>query len=101
MFAKIYQPAASAMQSGRGNINKWVLEFISKKPTVIDPLTGNARSTDMRSQLDLKFDTMEEAVAYAKANSIPYRVSQTRKRKRISRSYADNFAYDRKLPWTH
>ncbi len=101
MFAKIYQPAASAMQSGRGNSNKWVLEFVSKTPTIIDPLTGNARSTDMRSQLELRFDTMEAAVAYAKANDIPYRVSQTKTRKRISRSYADNFAYDRKLPWTH
>lgn len=101
MFAKIYQPSASAMSSGRGNISKWVLEFVSKTPTIIDPLTGNARSTDMRSQLDLKFDTMEDAVAYAKANAIPYRVSQTKTRKRISRSYAENFAYDRKLPWTH
>ena len=101
MFAKIYQAAASAMQSGRGNTSKWVLEFTSKTRNVIDPLTGNMRSTDMRSQLELKFDTMEEAVAYAKANAIPYRVSQTKTRKRISRSYAENFAYDRKLPWTH
>ena len=101
MFAKIYQPAASAMQSGRGNTHSWVLEFVSKKPTVIDPLTGTARSTDMRSQLELKFETMEDAVAYAKANAIPYRVSQPKVRKRISRSYADNFAFDRKLPWTH
>ena len=101
MFAKIYQPTASAMSSGRGNTHKWVLEYISKAPTIIDPLTGNARSTDMRAQLDLKFDTMEDAVSYAKANSIPYRVVQPKVRKRISRSYADNFAYDRKLPWTH
>ena len=101
MFAKIYQPSASAMQSGRGNTNTWVLEFVSKKPTVIDPLPGTARSTNMRSQLNLKFDTMEDAVTYAKANSIPYRVSQPKVRKRISRSYADNFAFDRKLPWTH
>lgn len=101
MFAKIYQPAASAMQAARGNTNKWVLQFISKTPTIIDPLTGTTRSTDMRSQLELKFNTAEDAVAYAKANSIPYRVSQTKERKRISRSYADNFAFDRKLPWTH
>lgn len=101
MFAKIYQPSPSAMSSGRGNTHKWVLEFISKTPTIIDPLTGNARSTDMRSQLELKFYTMEDAVAYAKANSIPYRVSKPKVRKRISRSYAENFAFDRKLPWTH
>jgi len=35
------------------------------------------------------------------ANSIPYRVSKPKVRKRISRSYAENFAFDRKLPWTH
>lgn len=101
MFAKIYQPSASAMQSGRGKTNTWILEFVSRSPTVIDPLTGTARSTDMRGQLSMKFSTMEDAVAYAKANNIPYRVSQPKVRKRVSRSYADNFAYDRKLPWTH
>ena len=101
MFAKIYQPSASAMQSGRGNTQKWVLEFVSRTPTVIDPLTGTARSTNMRDQLSLKFDSLEDAVSYAKGNKIPYRVSQPKTRKRISRSYAENFAYDRKLPWTH
>jgi len=67
----------------------------------IDPLTGTKRSTDMRSQLELKFDTLEEAVAYAQANDIPHQVVQSQKMKRIPRSYADNFAFDRKLPWTH
>jgi len=67
----------------------------------IDPLTGTKRSSDMRSQLELKFDTLEEAVAYAQANDIPHQVVQSQKMKRIPRSYADNFAFDRKLPWTH
>ena len=67
----------------------------------IDPLTGTKRSTNMRSQLNLKFETLEEAVAYAKANNIPHQVVQNQKVKRIPRSYADNFAFDRKLPWTH
>ena len=30
-----------------------------------------------------------------------YRVIDRPKAKRIIRSYADNFSYDRKLPWTH
>lgn len=101
MFAKIYQPSPSAMQSGRAGSRHWVLEFVSKKPLIIDPLTGNTRSTDMRSQIELKFDTVEEAVAYAKANDIAHRVVMPKTRKRVSRSYSDNFAYDRKEPWTH
>jgi hypothetical protein len=101
MFAKIYQPNPSAMTSGRAKSNHWLLEFVSKGPTVIDPLTGNTRSVNPRSQIELKFDTQEEAVAYAKAHNIPHRVIESKKMKRIPRSYSDNFKYDRKLPWTH
>ncbi len=101
MLAKIYQPSPSAMTSGRGQSKHWVLEFIGERSGEIDPLTGTQRSTNMHSQLDLKFETLEEAVAYAKAKNIPHQVIQPQKVKRIPRSYADNFAFDRKLPWTH
>jgi len=100
MLAKIYQPSPSAMTSGRAK-RYWVLEFSGKRSGVIDPLTGTKRSTDMHSQLDLKFETVELAVAYAKLNNIPHQVIQSQKVKRIPRSYADNFSFDRKLPWTH
>jgi len=101
MFAKIYQPAPSAMQSGRSQSQHWMLEFVSKTPQVIDPLTGTLRSTDMRSQIELTFDSLADAVAYAKKNNIAYRVVKPATTKRIPRGYADNFAYDRKFPWTH
>ena len=100
MLAKIYQPSPSAMTSGRAK-RHWVLEFTGKSAGVIDPLTGTKRSTDVRSQLELKFDTLDEAVAYAIANEIPHQVVQSQKMKRIPRSYSENFAFDRKLPWTH
>ncbi len=100
MFAKIYQPTPSAMQSGRSK-RYWVLEFSPSVKGQIDPLTGTMRSSDMRAQLDLKFPTLEDAVAYAKANKIPHRVMKPRSIKRVSRSYAENFAFDRKHPWTH
>jgi hypothetical protein len=89
------------MTSGRANNDGWVLEFISRQPTIIDPLTGNARSVDPRQQIELHFETSEEAVAYAKANNIPHQVVNRAKMKRIPRTYAENFDYDRKLPWTH
>ena len=37
--AKIYIPAKTAMQSGRGKLKKWVLEFETKDPS-INPLMG-------------------------------------------------------------
>jgi len=101
MFAKIYKPEASAMTSGRANLDVWYLEYQTTQPSQIDPLTGNARNTDTHDQLKMKFASLEDAVAYAKANNIPHRVVNKPKTKRIPRSYAENFDYDRKLPWTH
>jgi len=101
MFAKIYQPAPSAMQSGRSKSQHWVLEFVSKTPEIFDPLTGTFRSTDMRSQIELTFESLADAVSYAQKNDIVYRVVKPASVKRIPKGYADNFAFDRKFPWTH
>lgn len=89
------------MSSGRANTHKWHLEFDSAEPRSIDPLTGNAVSMDTREQIRMTFDTLEEAVSYAQSNGIPHRVLGTQDMKRIPRSYSENFAFDRKLPWTH
>ena len=45
------------------------LRQVMDEPQAIDPLTGNAISTDTREQIRMTFDTLEEAVAYAKANN--------------------------------
>ena len=101
MFATIYQPAPNAMQSGRAGSNHWVLEFPRTGGGAIDPLTGSRRSTDMQRQLDLKFDSVDDAVAYAKANNIAHRVMMPKTVRKVSRSYSENFSFDRKHPWTH
>ncbi|WP_017930430.1 ETC complex I subunit [Robiginitomaculum antarcticum] len=101
MFAKIYQPARSAMQSGLAHTQHWLLEFMGPERRFIDPLTGTASSTNTLKQVELKFENKDDAIAYVKARNIPYQVKETQKRTRISRSYAENFDYDRKLPWTH
>ena len=43
------------------------------------------------SQIELKFSSKEEAVSYAKKNSIDYEILETSERKVINKSYADNF----------
>lgn len=89
------------MSSGRAKSHKWHLEFDSAERRSIDPLTGNTVSTDTREQLKMTFDSLDEAVSYAKANDIPHRVHGTQDMKRIPRSYSENFDFGRKLPWTH
>ena len=72
MFAKIYQPARSAMTSGNAKSCFWVLEYVETGRKEIDPLTGTVRSTNMRGQIQMKFDELDEAISYAKSNGIPY-----------------------------
>ena len=89
------------MQSGKAKTGYWVLEFEPEKPRRIDPLMGYTSSGDMKSQVRLTFDTREEAVAYAEREGIAYRVDEPKQPVRRQISYAENFRYDRKTPWTH
>jgi len=101
MSARIYSPAKTAMQSGKAKTGYWVLEFDPEKPRKIDPLMGYTTSSDMKSQIRLTFATKEEAIAYAEKQGIAYRVEEPKEAKRRPISYADNFRYDRRTPWTH
>jgi hypothetical protein len=101
MSARIYSPAKTAMQSGKAKTGHWVLEFEPEKPRRIDPLMGYTTSGDMKSQIRLTFNTREEAVAYAEKHGIAFRVQEPKEAKRRQISYAENFRYDRKIPWTH
>ena len=91
MKAKIYKPSKTAMQSGRSKFNKWVLKFLDQKNQLKDTMMGWNGGSSTVSQIELKFSSKEEAVSYAKKNSIDYEVLETSERKVINKSYADNF----------
>ena len=91
--AKIYIPTKTAMQSGRGKLKKWVLEFLTKD-TSINPLMGWESSTDTLGQVILQFSSKEQAIEYAKANDISYTVIEPEKKEFVIKSYADNFLKD-------
>ena len=101
MSARIFSPSKTAMQSGKAKTGHWVLEFEPEAPRRIDPLMGYTTSGDMKSQIRLTFDTLEEATAYATKNGIAFQVQEPKEARRRQISYAENFRYDRKVPWTH
>jgi hypothetical protein len=101
MRARIYKPARTAMQSGAARTKQWLLEFEPERPREIDPLMGWTSSSDMRQQVQLAFQTAEEAVAYAEKHGIPYDVFEPHRPATKPKSYADNFRFDRKIPWSH
>ena len=100
MTARIYQPARSAMQAVQSK-DDWLLEYEPEKPREIEPLMGWTSSADMKSQVKLRFDTKEEAIAYAERNGVPYRVEEPKPEARKILSYSDNFAPNRVVPWSH
>ena len=88
--AKIYKPSKTAMQSGTKKNDKWIIEFITKKPG-INPLMGWESSTDTYSELRLEFNSKDLAIEYAKKNKINYELIEPKIRKINKKSYADNF----------
>ena len=87
---KIFKPSKTAMQSGHGKSDKWLIEYITDK-TGINPLMGWESSTDTLSELKLEFSSKEKAIEYAKKNKIEYEIIEEKKRKTVKKSYSDNF----------
>ncbi|MCV2887914.1 ETC complex I subunit [Ruegeria aquimaris] len=103
MRARIYQPARNAMTSGMAKTRQWVLEYAQGSAREVDPLMGWTSSDDTQSQVRLRFDSKEAALDYAKAHGIEASVSEPHKRKPNlrPRGYGENFATNRRGPWTH
>ena len=88
--AKIFKPSKTAIQSGLGKYDKWVIEYITKNPG-INPLMGWESSTDTLTEVKLKFSSKELAIEYAKKNKLKFEIIEAQERKIIKKSYADNF----------
>ena len=101
MTARIYKPAKTAMQSGHAKTKDWVLDYEPEEPRVVESLMGWTSSGDMKSQLRLYFASKEEATGYCRAARIPYQVFEATAGCASRPSYADNFAFNRRNPWTH
>lgn len=103
MRARIYQPSKTAMSSGQGKTKTWLLEFAPASSREVDPLMGWTSSSDTQTQVRLRFDSKDAALAYAKEHGIDAQVFEPNKRQPNvrARGYAENFAVDRKGAWTH
>ena len=101
MTIKIYKPAKTAMQSGNKNTKKWLAEFISDIDTRKDTLMGWNSSLDTNSQIKVFFDTKEQAIKWAQKNNFQYFIEEEKTKKIKPKSYALNFDFNRKEPWTH
>lgn len=89
--ARIYQHIKSSRSLGRGNTDRWILEWAPTEKKRADPLTGWAGSGDTQEQVKLAFPTLEAAQAYAQKHAIVAHVVPAPKRMLKLQAYADNF----------
>ncbi len=88
---KIYKPAKSAMQSGRGNTLNWVLRYDRENSQYVEPIMQWTASTSTKSQVRLLFPTKEEAISFAEKNGWKYVVTEPHTKQIKPKSYTDNF----------
>lgn len=101
MVARIYKPSRNAMQSGTAKTKLWVLDYEPEQARQVEPLMGYTSSADMKSQLRLRFESKEEAIAYAERHGIPFQLQEPQAPTRRKIAYSDNFSFRRVGQWTH
>ena len=69
---RIFQPAKTAMQSGRAKTKGWVMVFEPSDATRPDPIIGWNGSADTSRQVRLTFDSKEDAIEHARKNGFTY-----------------------------
>ncbi len=93
MRVKIYKPSRTAMQSGRAKISHWVIEYETESARRPEALMGWTASADTLNQVQMKFQTSDDAVAFAEKNGWDYTVYPDRQRRVKPRNFGDNFKY--------
>ena len=101
MKVRIFQMPKTATQSGMARAGDWVLQYEPGRRQSPDPLMGWIGQGDTQAQVSLRFDTSDDAVAYAKRNELAYEVELPRARAFRPKAYADNFKFGRSENWTH
>jgi len=92
--ARIFRPAKTAMQSGTRS-PKWVLAYEPATRRQPEALMGWTSAEDTLNEVQVHFDTKEDAVAFASKNGFEFTVIEPHAATEKPKSYADNFRYDR------
>jgi len=89
--ARIIEEQRKTTQSGKARDGSWTLEFEREQPQRPDPLTGWNGSGDTKTQVQLRFGTKEEALAYAHRKGLTVHLVPAAPVSMKIQAYADNF----------
>ena len=89
--ARIIEEQRKTTQSGRAQQGLWTLEFERQEAQRPDPLTGWNGSGDTKTQIRLRFNSKEEALAYAQRKDFEVHLVPAAPVTMKIQAYADNF----------
>ncbi len=95
MKVKIYKAFKTASQSGFLKFNHWIVEFPKDNNLDLDPLMGWQKSDNTYKQVQLKFDSLKQALQYVEKNKLDYTLINEKEKKFKIKSYSDNFKYNK------
>ena len=90
-IARISELERKTTQSGKANTGGWLLEFERQHPLRADPLTGWNGSGDTKTQVRLRFETKEAALAYAQRKGFTVHLVPAAPVQMKIQAYSDNF----------
>jgi len=90
-IARIIEEQRKTTQSGKAQAGGWTLEFERQQAQRADPLTGWNGSGDTNTQIRIRFDTKEEALAYAERKGLTVHLVPAAPVSLKLQAYADNF----------
>ena len=89
--ARIIEEQRKTTQSGKAQDGRWTLEFERQQPQRPDPLTGWNGSGDTKTQVRLRFNSKDEALAYARRKGFDVHIVPSPPLSLKIQAYADNF----------
>ena len=89
--ARIIEEQRKTTQSGKALDGRWTLEFERQEAQRPDPLTGWNGSGDTRTQVRLRFNSKEAALAYAARKGFDVHLVPAAPVSMKIQAYADNF----------
>ena len=98
MFERNYPSLVQFIQSKNlVRLNKILIEGHNPKENNLgfDPLMGWRKSNNTRKQIQLKFDSMDQAIEYVKKSKLDYIIIPAKERKFKIKSYSNYFKYNR------
>jgi len=92
---RIFVPSKNAMQSGSHLTHTWMMEFETRERWE-NPLMGWSSTADPLSNMQLRFTTREQAIAFVEKNGWSYLIEEPKYRKPKVKSYGANFAWNKR-----